>query len=183
VEEPREVRDEEHERVYERVAAIDVAKASGVVCTRVPDEDRPGRRQMHVWMVKATVPAVTELADHLRCHQIQVVTLESTSDYWRIWWAVLEAAGLTVQLVNARHVRNVPGRAKTDPLTELPGVSATQMWCMTRQPNAGMSERSESPGRRGPIVSSIATETGHTGLNRSATFSSLPIFGVSHTMP
>jgi transposase len=114
VEEPREVQDEEYERVYERVAAIDVAKASGVVCTRVPDEDRPGRRKMHVWMVKATVPAVTELADHLRCHQIQVVTLESTSDYWRIWWAVLEAAGLTVQLVNARHVRNVPGRAKTD---------------------------------------------------------------------
>ena len=114
MEEPREVQDEEYERVYERVAAVDVAKASGVVCTRVPDEDRPGRRKMHVWMVKATVPAVTELADHLRCHQIQVVTLESTSDYWRIWWAVLEAAGLTVQLVNARHVRNVPGRAKTD---------------------------------------------------------------------
>ena len=85
VEEPQEVpADEEHERVWERVAAIDIAKASGVVCTRVPDEDRPGRRKMHVWMVKATVPAVTELADHLRCHQIQVVTLESTS-YWRIW--------------------------------------------------------------------------------------------------
>src|SRR6516165_7246835 len=94
VEQPQEVEDEQYERVWERVAAIDVAKASGVVCTRVPDEDRPGRRKMHVWMVKATVPAVTELADHLRSRQIQVVTLESTSDYWRI--------------------RNVPGRAKTD---------------------------------------------------------------------
>jgi transposase len=79
VEEPREVQDEEHERVYERVAAVDVAKASGVVCTRVPDEERPGCRKMHVWMVKASVPVVTELADHLRCHRIQVVTLESTS--------------------------------------------------------------------------------------------------------
>jgi transposase len=49
VEEPQEVAaDEEHERVYERVAAIDIAKASGVVCTRVPDEDRPGRRKTHV---------------------------------------------------------------------------------------------------------------------------------------
>jgi transposase len=115
VEEPQQVQaDEEHERVWERVAAIDVAKASGVVCTRVPDEDRPGRRKTHVWTVTATVPAVTELADHLRGHQIQVVTLESTSDYWRIWWVVLEAAGLKVQLVNARAVRNVPGRAKTD---------------------------------------------------------------------
>ena len=45
MEEPREVQDEEHERVYQRVAAVDVAKASGVVCTRVPDEDRPGRHR------------------------------------------------------------------------------------------------------------------------------------------
>jgi transposase len=87
VEEPQQVQaDEEYERVWERVAAIDVAKASGVACTRVPDENRPGRRKTHVWTVTATVPAITELADHLRCHQIQVVTLESTSDYWRIWW-------------------------------------------------------------------------------------------------
>jgi len=114
VEEPREVHDEEYERVWQRVAAVDVAKASGVVCTRVPDEDRPGRRRCHVWTVTATMNAVTELADHLRGLQIQVVTLESTSDYWRVWWAVLETAGLKVQLVNARAVKNVPGRAKTD---------------------------------------------------------------------
>ncbi|HEX3308123.1 MAG TPA: IS110 family transposase [Streptosporangiaceae bacterium] len=114
MEEPQEVQDEEYERVWERVAAVDVAKASGVVCTRVPDEDRPGRRRTKVWTVTATLSAVTELADHLRCHQIEVVTLESTSDYWRIWWVVLEAAGLKVQLVNARSVKNVPGRAKTD---------------------------------------------------------------------
>jgi hypothetical protein len=79
VEQPQEVDDEEHERVWERVAAVDVAKASGVVCTRVPDEDRPGRRKTHVWTVKATLGAVTELADHLRCQGIQIVTLESTS--------------------------------------------------------------------------------------------------------
>ena len=64
------------------IYAIDVAKASGVACTRVPDEDRPGRRKTHVWTVTATVPAITELADHLRCHQIQVVTLESTDVIW-----------------------------------------------------------------------------------------------------
>jgi transposase len=113
VEQPQEVEDEEHERVYGRVAAVDVAKASGVVCTRVPGDDRPGRRKMHVWTVKAALGAVTELGDHLRCEGIEVVTLESTSDYWRIWYVVLEAAGLKVQLVNARSVKNVPGRAKT----------------------------------------------------------------------
>jgi transposase len=113
VEQPQEVEDEEYERTWGRVAAVDVAKGSGVVCTRVPDEDRPGRRKAHVRTVQAVKRAVIELADHLRGLQIQVVTLESTSDYWRIWWTVLEAAGLKVQLVNARHVKNVPGRAKT----------------------------------------------------------------------
>ena len=114
MEEPQEVQDEEHERVWERVAAIDVAKGSGVVCTRVPDEDRPGRRRTHTWTVAARVRAVIELGDYLRSRQIQVITLESTSDYWRIWYVILEAAGLRVQLVNARAVKNVPGRAKTD---------------------------------------------------------------------
>jgi hypothetical protein len=93
-EQPQEVvEDEEHERAWDRVAAIDVAKASGVVCTRVPDEGRPGRRRARVRAVAATMGEVTALGDHLRCQGIEVVTIESTSDYWRIWHAVLEAAG------------------------------------------------------------------------------------------
>jgi transposase len=44
------------------------------------------------------------------------VTVESTSDYWRIWFSLLEAAGLDVRLVNARDVTNVPARPKTDQL-------------------------------------------------------------------
>ena len=79
MEQPQEIEDEEYERTWERVAAIDVAKGSGVVCTRVPDEGRPGRRKTHVWTVQATKRAVIELADHLRGLQVQVVTLESTS--------------------------------------------------------------------------------------------------------
>ena len=115
MEQPQEaVEDEEHERAWERVAAIDVAKAAGVVCTRVPDEGRQGRRRARVWTVAATMSEITALGDHLRCQGIEVVTIESTSDYWRIWHAVLEAAGLKIQLVNARAVKNVPGRAKTD---------------------------------------------------------------------
>jgi transposase len=114
VEEPQEVPDEDYERVWERVAAIDIAKGFGVVCTRVPDEDHPGRRRGHTWTVSARAGAVIELGDHLRARQVQIVTLESTSDYWRIWFVLLEAAGLRVQLVNARTVKNVPGRAKTD---------------------------------------------------------------------
>jgi transposase len=114
--EPQEIEDEEHEQVAERVAAVDVAKASGMVCTRVPDPSRPGKRITKVWEVDATTNAITELADHLLRHEIQKVTVESTSDYWRPWFYLLEAAGLGVQLVNAREVKNVPGRPKTDRL-------------------------------------------------------------------
>jgi len=114
MEQPQEADDEAYERVWERVAAIDVAKATGVVCTRVPGDGPPGRRSMHVRTVSATMAAVTELGDRLRCQGIEVVTVESTSDYRRVWCVVLEAAGLKVQLVNARSVKNVPGRAKTD---------------------------------------------------------------------
>jgi hypothetical protein len=42
--------------------------------------------------------------------------VESTSDYWRIFYYLFEAAGLQVDLVNARDVKNVPGRPKTDRL-------------------------------------------------------------------
>src|SRR5215472_2491382 len=114
--EPQEIEDEEHERVLERVAAVDVAKASGMVCTRVPHPDRPGRQRTLVWEVPATTGAVLELGEQLAAERIEKVTLEATSDYWRIWFYLLEAAGLDVQLVNARDVKNAPGRPKTDKL-------------------------------------------------------------------
>jgi transposase len=102
------------EQVLERVAAIDVAKASGKVCVRVPHDTRQGKRVTRVFDVGATVPAVEELADHLVCQGIQRVVVESTSDYWRVFYYLLEERGLQVWLVNARDVKNVPGRPKTD---------------------------------------------------------------------
>ena len=72
--EPQEIEDEGHERIVERVAAIDVAKASGMVCVRVPHESRPGRRVSRVWEVAATTGAVTGLGDHLACQGIEKVT-------------------------------------------------------------------------------------------------------------
>jgi transposase len=114
ISEPEEIPDAEHEQIIERVCAIDVAKESGTVCTRLPSERTPGRRVSKVWEVKATTNAIIELGDYLVGQRIEKVTVESTSDYWRIWFYLLEAAGLDVQLVNAREVKNVPGRPKTD---------------------------------------------------------------------
>ena len=111
---PVEIPDAEHEVVIERAAAIDVAKSSGKVCVRLPGKD--GRRVSRVWDVSATTGAVADLGGQLLDLQVARVSVESTSDYWRIWYYLLEAAGLRVDLVNARDVKNVPGRPKTDQL-------------------------------------------------------------------
>jgi transposase len=115
VREPQEIEEREHEIAVARVAAVDVAKAAGVVCTRVP---RDGGRGFvtKVWPVDATTNAILELADHLAGLRVEKVVLESTSDYWRPFFYLLEAAGLAVDLVNARDVKNAPGRPKTDKL-------------------------------------------------------------------
>src|SRR5258708_4905741 len=97
-------------------AGVDVAKASGMVCTRTPHPSRPGAWQSTVWTVKARMTVIRALGCQMKADGIEMVTLEATSDYWRIWFYVLEAAGLAVQLVNARDVKNVPGRPKTDKL-------------------------------------------------------------------
>src|SRR6266700_4092477 len=86
-------------------------------CARVC-RTRPGpeRGRSTVWMVPATLGAVRALAAQLAGQGIEKVTLESTSDYWRIWFYVLEEAGLDVQLVSASQAKQLSGRPKTDKL-------------------------------------------------------------------
>jgi transposase len=114
--EPVEIEDGEEEQIVERVAAIDVAKASGEVCTRVPHASIRGKRMTEVWTVEATTNAISALAEQLAEQGIERVVVESTSDYWRPFVYLLQARGLTVWLVNAREVKQVPGRPKTDKL-------------------------------------------------------------------
>jgi len=116
VSKPQVIGDVEYEQVYQVVAAVDVAKKDGVVCVRRPDPSRPGRRQSAVETVPATVNAVTALGVRLAAAGVQVVTLEPASDYWRIWYYLLEAAGLDVQLVSATQVKQLAGRPKTGKL-------------------------------------------------------------------
>ena len=91
---PQEIEDEEHEQILERVAAIDVAKASGMVCTRVPHPSRPGRRRD-----QGVGGGGHHERDHgagrrsWRARGSRGSPSESTSDYWRIWFYLLEAAG------------------------------------------------------------------------------------------
>ena len=114
--EPVQIDVDDGEELVQRVAAIDVAKASGMVCTRVPHPSVAGRRVTKVWDVRATTTAIMDLADTLAAQRIDRVVVESTSDYWRPFVYLLQARGLLVWLVNAHDVKNVPGRPKTDKL-------------------------------------------------------------------
>jgi transposase len=114
--EPEVIDADDSGEVVQRVGAIDVAKASGKVCTRVPHTAVAGRRLTKIWDVCATTRAVMDLADELARQHIERVVVESTSDYWRPFVYLLEARGLLVWLVNAHDVKQVPGRPKTDKL-------------------------------------------------------------------
>jgi transposase len=63
--------------------------------------------------VPARARDILDLAARLTADGVQLVVMESTSDYWRIWFYLLEAAGLGVQLVNSSHARQLAGRPKT----------------------------------------------------------------------
>jgi hypothetical protein len=104
---PQVIDDEEHERIYERVAAVDVAKDSGMVCARTPHPSRPGGRQSTVWTVKARRNAIAKLGRQLSQDGIEMVTLESTSDYWRIW--LRREAPCCIPGLAGRNLEDIPG--------------------------------------------------------------------------
>ena len=113
----RLIEDEEYQLRHERVAGIDIAKAKGDACTRLPAAREGGRRQSRV---EESVPArsrdILELGARLLADGVELVVMESTSDYWRIWHYLLESLGLAVCLVNSSQARQLAGRPKTDRL-------------------------------------------------------------------
>jgi transposase len=112
----RLVEDEAYQLRHERVAGIDIAKDKGDVCTRLPPVREGGRRVSRTETLPATWREVTALGERLLADGVEVVVMESTSDYWRVWYYLLEAAGLSVALVSPSHARQLAGRPKTDRL-------------------------------------------------------------------
>ena len=78
---PEVIPDEDYEQILGRVCAVDVAKESGMVCTRLSGVS--GRRTSRVWQVPATTNAVSDLAAQLVDLGVEKVTVEATSDYVR----------------------------------------------------------------------------------------------------
>jgi transposase len=107
---------QDNEEIVERVAALDIGKAEVVCCLRVPDEDHPGRRLQEVESYSTMNRSLLSMDDHLACLGVTRVVMEATSDYWKPVFYLLEAAGFEVWLVNAKDVKHLPGRPKTDKL-------------------------------------------------------------------
>ncbi len=98
--------------VHPRCAGIDVSKRDAKVCVRIASGGR-AKAKSTVTTWGAVTNQVLALCDHLIAEQVTLVVMEATSDYWKPFFYLLEDGPFEVMLVNARHVKNLPGR-KTD---------------------------------------------------------------------
>jgi transposase len=110
------VESDDDEQIIEQVAALDIGKAEIVCCIRLPAADGGKRRVQEVSTHSTMVPSLCELANRLVELGVQRVVMEATSDYWRPPFYLFEAHGLDPWLVNAKDVKHLPGRPKTDRL-------------------------------------------------------------------
>lgn len=101
------------EVIVERAGALDIHKKTIVACVRVPDGG--GGRVEQVRTFSAFLGDLQALRSWLLEHEVAKVAMEATSSYWLPVWRVLEEGEVfdELLLVNARHVKHVPGR-KTD---------------------------------------------------------------------
>ena len=105
----------EDERLHlERGAALDIGKAGLEACVRVPGKSNPARRAQEVRSFGTTKKEILARAAWLHEQQVEVVVMESTSDYWRAPFFRLEAEGFSCELLDAKQVKALPGRPKTD---------------------------------------------------------------------
>jgi transposase len=104
------------EEIIKRVAALDIGKAELVCCIRVPGAGKRGKRLQEVRTYQTMTRSLLVLADRLGELGVTRVVMEATSDYWKSPFYLLEAQGFEVWLVNARDVKHLPGRPKTDRL-------------------------------------------------------------------
>lgn len=107
---------QDNEEIIERIAALDIGKAELVCCVRIPGQGPGGRRRQEVSTYSTMTRSLLAMADRLRELGVTRVVMESTSDYWKPVFYLLEAAGVDAWLVNAKDVKHLPGRPKTDRL-------------------------------------------------------------------
>src|SRR5664279_3366943 len=100
------------ELIHPRCAGLDVSKGDAKVCVRIAGKGRGGtKRTVTTW--SSMTNQVLALREHLIEARVTLVVMEATSDYWKPFYYLLEDGPFELMLVNARHVKNLPGR-KTD---------------------------------------------------------------------
>ena len=100
--------------VVERCAGVDIGKHEVVACVRTPDPSGKGRRK-ETRTFSSFTSQLEAMADWFTAEGVTQVVMEATGSYWKPVWYVLEERGFELLLVNARHVKILPGR-KTDVL-------------------------------------------------------------------
>ncbi len=118
------VEDEDYQLRYEIVAGIDVAKESAVVCVRMPPAQGRKHRTSHLQTVAATVPAIGELAAELKAAGVQMVSMEATSDYWRVW--LRREAPCCIPGLAGRNLEDIPGSDGLLKIRKVKGTTACQ---------------------------------------------------------
>lgn len=96
--------------VHQVCCGLDVHKRTVVACLLIAAQGKP-TKQLQTF--GTTTGELRQLADWLEGHGCRQTAMESTGVYWKPVFNVLESRGIDVLLVNAQHIRNVPGR-KTD---------------------------------------------------------------------
>jgi transposase len=97
------------EVLFERVAGLDVGKASVTVCVRTPG---PRGRRSQTRTFSTMSRSLEVMRDWLLESGVTIAAMESTATYWKAPFYCLEEV-LEVWLLNAAHIKAVPGR-KTD---------------------------------------------------------------------
>ena len=93
--------------MVERCAGLDVHQATVMATIRIPDDQ--GGRQVVTETFATTTGALLTLRDWLQAHGVTQAAMESTGVYWKPVYYLLEEA-MTLVLVNAHHLKQVPGR-------------------------------------------------------------------------
>ena len=96
--------------VFDRVAGLDIGKASVTVCVRTPGEG--GKREVRTRTFRTMTRSLTLMADWLQECGVELAAMESTATYWNPVFYCLEER-MECWLLNAAHMKAVPGR-KTD---------------------------------------------------------------------
>ena len=98
--------------MVERCAGVDIGKDEVVACVRVPGPGGRGRVK-ETRTFRSFTGQLEAMADWFTEAGVTEVVMEATGSYWKSPWYVLEERGFDLKLVNARHVKILPGR-KTD---------------------------------------------------------------------